>query len=240
MSTWRGDDLPPDVKAAIDKRVAAALEAEYARERQLVQRSHQPKRRIRHVAAVGMAAGLVVVLLVGVLRDRSTPSDVGSGGTSVPVTISVVAPPQTQETAVAPASELHPRDVDSLVAALQAREGDLDALAEPLDRMGFTGTLHQFCVRDVPMLVLEYDTEPDRIRESASIPPDARILESRDGDVLTQWVAPPRFFAQGRIIVLVLGPDDATLDLLTRLLGDPLTPAGRGVGPSVPCTTPPN
>ena len=118
-------------------------------------------------------------------------------------------------------------DYASLVAALRAA----GAKVEP------GGTAPQPFM-PVPARLLEVDGEPVQVFElpdeesarlvAARIAPDASTV----GQANVSWSDPPYFFRSGRIIVLYVGDDAATIARLTGLLGDPIA-VGRADEPSV-------
>jgi hypothetical protein len=66
--------------------------------------------------------------------------------------------------------------------------------------------------------VFEYEDEAAREVESARISPDGSSV----GGTSISWVDRPTFWAEGRLIVLYVGADEAIVDLLTRVLGAPI------------------
>ena len=63
--------------------------------------------------------------------------------------------------------------------------------------------------------VMEYQTEADAQAEAAKISPDGFQV----GNSIVDWVDPPHLYRVNRLIVLYVGRDETTLDLLPRVLG---------------------
>jgi hypothetical protein len=78
--------------------------------------------------------------------------------------------------------------------------------------------------------VFEYGTAADRGEESALISPEGFTV----GTYNISWVQQPHFWAVGRLIVLYVGEDEALLELLTPLLGEPITQASDRPSPDPP------
>lgn len=74
-------------------------------------------------------------------------------------------------------------------------------------------------VNDADVQVFEYPDEEIRRAESERISPEGSAI----GTSMVTWVDQPNFWAQGRVIVLYVGHDAVTLDLLATVLGDPIT-----------------
>jgi hypothetical protein len=66
----------------------------------------------------------------------------------------------------------------------------------------------------VDIQVYEYRDAKDATTQAAQIGPDGHPTT-----MMIHWIEPPHFFLSERIIVLYIGEDQATLDLLTTLLG---------------------
>lgn len=62
--------------------------------------------------------------------------------------------------------------------------------------------------------VFEYATPEEAQAEAAQIPPDGTSFDT----VMVSWIDTPHFYQVGRLIVLYVGSDQATLDLLETLL----------------------
>ena len=78
--------------------------------------------------------------------------------------------------------------------------------------------------RPAEVLIYLYEDREQAGEDAAAIGPDGQPATSR-----ITWVEPPHFYRQGELIVLYLGTDEAVLDLLAELLGEPFA-VGSGVG----------
>lgn len=84
-------------------------------------------------------------------------------------------------------------------------------------------------VNGVEVQVYEYTSEELRLADSSQIQADGTLV----GHSAIRWVAPPHFWAEGRLIVLYVGEDQATIDLFTSLLGPIVNqPAAADVAPA--------
>lgn len=72
--------------------------------------------------------------------------------------------------------------------------------------------------------VFEYADAAARKADSDLISPDGYSI----GTSIVTWVDQPNFWAQGRLIVLYVGSDQATIDLLVGLLGEPISSGDQG------------
>jgi hypothetical protein len=66
---------------------------------------------------------------------------------------------------------------------------------------------------DIDIQVFEYDSEVMRSGESGAVSPDGSV-----GTTMITWMDEPHFWANGRLIVLYVGSDQATVDLLTKVI----------------------
>ena len=73
-------------------------------------------------------------------------------------------------------------------------------------------------VNGVDVQVFEYADEVARQAESDVISPDGSSI----GTTMALWVDQPNFWARGRVIALDVGKDQATLNLLGGVLGEPI------------------
>ena len=67
--------------------------------------------------------------------------------------------------------------------------------------------------------VFEYPDAASRQTESDQISPDGSAV----GTTMITWVDRPNFWARGLVIVLYVGQDAAVIEMLSRILGEPLT-----------------
>lgn len=74
------------------------------------------------------------------------------------------------------------------------------------------------CVNGEDVRVFAFGTEQERVAASAGI--DATD-PTHVGTSIVEWDGWPKFWQRDRIIVLYLGRDEGTIDLLTELMGEP-------------------
>jgi len=91
------------------------------------------------------------------------------------------------------------------------------------DPLGGTGTL--VCVGAEEVRVYLFNDEQAATEVATRIDP---ADPSNLGNAIIEWVGRPRFWQRGPMLVLYLGEDMATEDLLKELLGPPFA---QGVGP---------
>lgn len=77
-------------------------------------------------------------------------------------------------------------------------------------------------VDGVDVQVYEFATSDARQEVSATITEGGDVI----GAVVPEWIDQPNFWAQGRLIVLYIGRDEPTINLLSFVLGSPLTGEG--------------
>lgn len=65
----------------------------------------------------------------------------------------------------------------------------------------------------------EFADEAARQAASEQISPDG----SSTGTTMITWVDQPNFWAKGKVIVLYVGKEAATIDLLSSVLAEPIT-----------------
>ena len=117
---------------------------------------------------------------------------------------------------IAQAGEASVEGQADLVNQLEARGATVE-LGEPIEQPFFSVQPEVLKVNGMDVQVYEYDTEEMRAGESGAISPDGSV-----GTTMITWVDDPHFWAAGRLIVLYVGSDQATVDLLTDILGDPI------------------
>ncbi|HEX6303682.1 MAG TPA: hypothetical protein VFZ76_05785 [Anaerolineales bacterium] len=126
------------------------------------------------------------------------------------------AAPQTPTEVVSAQDEIggYAEFVDSLRAAGASvePEGNLDQPFFQVD-----GRLLQINGTDVQ--VFEFADQAARQQAQQLISEDGTSV----GPTMLTWVGQPNFWARGRLIVLYVGQDQAIIDLLNQVLGDPLT-----------------
>lgn len=145
--------------------------------------------------------------------------------------LSACAP--TSATQITPTDIVPPGDEigthDEFVDALRA----VGASVEP------QGDVHQpffqvsgsvLQVNGVDVQVFEFADQASRQQASQMISGDGTSI----GPNMVTWVDQPNFWARGRLIVLYVGQDQAIINLLTGVLGEPLTQLGDVAGDKGP------
>jgi len=223
---------PADVsKAALDKRVTEALEAEYARERLQGRFPGDATGRRRALMASGVA--ILVLIVAGILWSQP----MGPGRVTPSTTLLEAAADTTIPTVDTSDIEPQRSERESFVASLQNQGALVTYVDPPLNPIGLTGDALHVCLNGASLHIFEYATVADRLRESDSIISNGGVTFARDGAgtvTIDDWIV-AQAFAQGRLIVLALGPDEATLETLTLLLGDTLTPDHQGLSRAGSC-----
>lgn len=109
-------------------------------------------------------------------------------------------------------------DFDGLLERLSAAGADVEEAGEVEQAFFSTGgRILRLGGQDVQ--VFEYADAAAREAESSLIQPDG----SPNPTTMVAWVDQPNFWAGGRLIVLYVGRDAATIELLTTVFGEPLT-----------------
>ena len=109
-------------------------------------------------------------------------------------------------------------DYVSLVDALRA-EGVTVEPADPVDQPFFEPTGQVIEINGQSVQVFEFESTDAQQEANATISPDGSSV----GTSMMTWIDQPNFWASERIIVLYVGSDQATIDLLTGVLGEPIT-----------------
>ncbi|MGI8517998.1 MAG: hypothetical protein ACR2ME_06635 [Acidimicrobiia bacterium] len=95
-----------------------------------------------------------------------------------------------------------------------------------------------FCLGDQEVRVYLFAGDDEAAAAAARIDPND---PSNMGSVIIEWAGNPRFWQRGSMLVLYLGKDQATEDLITAVLGQPFAEGqgpGRGLpGLPGPCTS---
>ena len=108
-----------------------------------------------------------------------------------------------------------------LVDALRAAGATVEP-AEEVEQVFFSVKGQKIKVNDAEIQVFEYSDEASRKADSDQISPDGTNI----GTSMITWVDQPNFWAKGRVIVLYIGKEAATIDLLTGVMGKPITTHG--------------
>jgi len=153
-----------------------------------------------------------------------------SGCSAAPVSTTGV--PAASETPIPPSVEPTPAGPDQPGPGGVMKAGRIDILFSELGVEGAVverGEAVQEPFFAVPGLILrvnganvevfEYPDVPSRESVSDQISPDGLNL----GTALVEWVDQPNFWARDELIVLYVGKDQALIDLLTKVLGSPIT-----------------
>ena len=105
-------------------------------------------------------------------------------------------------------------DDTSLIDALRAAGANVepgDAVEQPF--FPVPGKVIKINGQDVQVFV--FADEAAAQAAAGTVPPDGTTFKT----MIVDWMAPPHFYQQGRIIALYVGTDAATIQLLTTLLG---------------------
>jgi hypothetical protein len=106
-------------------------------------------------------------------------------------------------------------DQAGLLSALKAA-GATPEIGDPITQDFFSveGTLINLGQTD-GFQVFEYKTAEEMEADAAKVAPDGGSV----GTSMMNWIMPPHFFKSGRVIVLYLGDNQTTLNLLEKILG---------------------
>jgi len=109
-------------------------------------------------------------------------------------------------------------DYDALAEGLREAGAQVEPAGE-IEQAFFSvgGMLIRVSGQDVQ--VFEYTDVASRQADSDQISADGSSI----GTTMVTWVDQPNFWAQGLLIVLYVGKDPGTMDLLNGVLGQPLT-----------------
>jgi hypothetical protein len=108
-----------------------------------------------------------------------------------------------------------PEDTTGLVEALRTAGATVET-GEPVDQE-FLGSPGQIIrVNGADVQIFEYGSAKAMEADAATISPDG----ASTGTTMITWIATPHFFKSGRLIVLYVGDDAATLGLLEPVLGE--------------------
>lgn len=138
----------------------------------------------------GVVLMLVFVLAVGLSACvNSTPTSISS------------QPPSVEDQA-------------SLVAALQA-EGATVEMGDSITQDFFSVEGQTVKVNGADLQVFEYENATTMEEATSQVAPDGGSI----GTSMPMWIDKPHFYKAGRIIVLYVGSDQKTLDLLNMVMG---------------------
>ncbi|HZD55167.1 MAG TPA: hypothetical protein VE136_00470 [Anaerolineales bacterium] len=122
-----------------------------------------------------------------------------------------------------PVATSHGNEIGGYVDLVDALRG-AGATVEPTGEVNqpfFDVTGQVIKVNGAEVQVFEFADETARKGVSDQIPPSGSPI----GTTMVTWIDQPNFWAKGDVIVLYIGQDEATIDLLTSVLGEPLTEA---------------
>ena len=132
------------------------------------------------------------------------------------------AAPQISPSPSAPGS-----GVEGLVDALAAASAPIRR-ADSFDTTPLLGQGVLLCVGHEEVRVYVFTTEQERLAAASRINPTD---PSQIGTSIVEWTGNPRFWQRDRILVLYLGTDAPTEDMLTSVMGPPFAQGqGRGLG----------
>ncbi|MGI8928524.1 MAG: hypothetical protein ACR2H0_03520 [Candidatus Limnocylindrales bacterium] len=152
----------------------------------------------------------LTIIAIGCAGPASTPGAPTASprpATSEPAT---VAPPSSSPTDFRHGPE-------GLIADLSDAGADAE-VSDSFDGEPLAAVQTIVCVNGEDVRVFAYGTEQERVAASAGIDPTD---PSHVGTSIVEWDGWPKFWQRDRILVLYLGRDEATIDLLTELMGDP-------------------
>jgi hypothetical protein len=105
-------------------------------------------------------------------------------------------------------------DREALVKRLEA-EGAKVEIMEPIQQEFFTPPAQMINFDEAGIQVYEYESPEKMEAEAARVSPEGSSI----GTSMVSWIEPPHFLKAGRIIVLYLGSDEGTIQLLEKILG---------------------
>lgn len=113
-------------------------------------------------------------------------------------------------------------DYESLLAAL-AEAGVQAEPAGTIDQDFFSVEGRLIEVGGESVQVFEYSDEESRRADSEVISEDGSSV----GTTMITWIDTPHFWAQGELIVLYVGSNTEVVNVLNRVLGDPIAEGAR-------------
>ena len=106
-------------------------------------------------------------------------------------------------------------DIAGLVARLQAQGATVEAVGD-LTQPFFSVDGRVLRANGQEVQVFEYPNAAAAGSEAAQVLSDGSVI----GTTMVDWVAPPHFYRSGKLLVIYVGQDAATLDLLEQILGE--------------------
>jgi hypothetical protein len=105
---------------------------------------------------------------------------------------------------------------DTLNAALEAEDATITR-GDTIEQAFFSPTAQILQINGQDIQVFEYPDEVSAAAEAATVSEDGFSV----GTSMMMWMDAPHFYHAGNLIVLYIGSDEATLELLEDVLGDP-------------------
>ena len=124
--------------------------------------------------------------------------------------------------------------VADLIEQLEATGTTAVETGDVVDQPFFTPVGQVLKVAGQDVQVFMYETVEALKEEARRVGPDGYSI----GTTTVVWVAPPRFYATGHVIVLYAGDDAAVMDALDAALGGPFAGPALELGPVNPLPTP--
>lgn len=160
----------------------------------------------------------LTTILIGLSMLALALSGCASGAQAVQseVTPTIEKDPTTTPEAVSHGNEIG--GYVELVDALRAAGATVEP-AEEIEQAFFGVMGQKILVNEAEIQVFEYADETARKADSDQISADGTNI----GTSMVTWVDQPNFWAKGRLIVLYVGKNAAAIDLLSGVLGEPIT-----------------
>lgn len=124
------------------------------------------------------------------------------------------ANPSNSSTGGSTRPEIVVEDQASLLLALEQAGASAEAV-DTVEQVFFAPQGSIIAVNGVDVQVFEYESGQAMEAEAALVAPDGGSI----GTNMVTWIDAPHFYKAGRIIVLYVGSDPATIELLESLLG---------------------
>jgi hypothetical protein len=175
----------------------------------LKSKSGRPTRKVSPVAVPVRSKPWLALLLVAALLAACSPQtseipETGAEGTAV--------------------GDSEIGGTNELLGALRAQGATVES-SGTVQQEFFPVDANLLKVNGQDVQVFEFADENTRASTQATISADASTI----GTSIPTWVASPHFWAKGRLIVLYVGEDQATVDLLTGVLGTPIAERSAAV-----------
>ena len=124
------------------------------------------------------------------------------------------SPPDTTETPLSPVTG----GEGSLLEAFRSAGATVEQ-AGAVEQPFFNVPGQKILVNGKEVQVFEYASEEARAAQSSQISPDGSSI----GTNMVGWVDKPNFWAKGNAIALYIGQDQETINLISQVLGNPIT-----------------